>query len=274
MKNVFIFTPTNRYGGLDVAVSCLKKAIKHDTTQIKHLYWYIADELYEERVKARDFNIDIDGVTIIHSRVQKQNGMKRNLASSYQSALDKARSVDADLFISLQDYIWFPEDGIQQFIDFSFKEECLMTGLCHHSLEPSADKIVNNKGLFTVFDEPWSGDKPQGRSWTDVRESGNLTPYATDPIRWEINWGAITREPLHDESLNFDISYDSGIAYENQDYSLQARMKGYSTYQLEGNVAISFPHRSYWPEETEINDGLTQINMKKHHEKWHLDMPH
>lgn len=270
---VIVFTPTTRYGGLDVTHSCLFNQFHHGL----NMTWLLADELLEERQnlyqKLRDNQPWFEIQTLA---VPKQPGLDRNLASSYQLALEYARLVNADLFISLQDYIWIPRNGINLFANFSKANahNCLITGLCHHSKYPEASSIHDEKGLFSIFDRPWNGKMPEGLTWHDVRYTGKSAPYIIDPVRWEANWCAISRNILHDEEINFDISYDAGIAYENQDYALKAQAKGAPIYIMEENVAISLPHRSYWPEATKADDALTLVNQKKHHQKWQITMPH
>jgi hypothetical protein len=200
----------------------------------------------------------------------------RNLAKGYNEVMKQAFESDAELLVTLQDYIWIPRDGLQRFLAASRERpDVLWTGLCDHASGPD---VGENPGLWTVFDEPWDGEKPDYPiQWKDIRVEevakrgvDNTQPFACEPGWWEANWGAIPFS-VYDAGVRFSEDYDKGVAYENQDFAMEASVLGFDTWVDPNNVSISLPHKRYFPE-LEAAD-LEKSNLKMHHEKWMLDMP-
>lgn len=237
--------------------------------------WLIVDELYDERkdVVSEELSLGDDWFSIEHCKIGKDKDKFCNLASAYQFAIEQARDYGADLFLSIQDYIWFPKTTVRQFAIICQQHNCLATALCHHAAEPTAKDISYWDGLITIFDRRWDGERPKGLSWHDVRKEGNGSPYVIEPVRWETNVAAVAKGPLFDERLSFDPDYDNHIAYENQDYACKAERNGYDIMMVEGVEALSFPHRLYWPEETAEYDRECRLNLYSHHRKWGLSLP-
>jgi hypothetical protein len=159
-----------------------------------------------------------------------------------------ARDLDADLFVALQDYTWLPCDGLDRFV--AMAEEfptCLLAGLCSMTDKPGVEGVADPEGLWSIFHEPYDGRKPSSISWLDCRLeiAKGICPVA--PMFWEANWAAIPRRVLHDTSLDYDVAYDRGHGYDNQDYAYRAVGKGYGVWIDTANHAIELPHRAYFP---------------------------
>lgn len=258
---VAVFTPTNRWGGLDITISSLKK-------QTHPYTWVVADEYLQERILVYEDQEMIECTIFVDC--DRQPGNKRALAQAYNNAAEFVIDFDFDLMVSLQDYIWIPDNGIEMFVEvFKKYPECLLTGLVSLSEAPGDEDIADRSGRYTIFKEPLV-DMPKGISWHDVRGT-NL--YAdTNPVtscaaeHWEANWAAIPVELLR-KGARWDLEYDEGIAYENIDFSKRCQTEFKTPCILDKrNHAISIPHREIWPEEREQLERYT--NRYRHENKW------
>lgn len=268
-RYIMVFCPT-RSPGFDVTFNSIKRQKLNDDIK---LVMCVADEYAPERGNDLAEKFEEIGVDYVSFKMSKQKGYKRNLAASYKQAMEFARTIDADGFVTLQDYIWIPEDGIQRFIDVSDNLEDpyhLLTGICHISGDPEPDLVVDHDNMFSIFEEPYD-DKPSTFWWEDVRLVNNGGPgqiKPTFPVEWEANWAYIPRKALYDQRLVYDEDFDKYVAYENQDYAMQATERGYEVIIDTDNIAISLPHKQYWPAEEEHEAPLTQYNKNL------LDMKH
>ena len=271
---VVVFTPSQR-PGFDVTHASLRR--QETDAQI---YWVFSDELYHERVQVVRNMLSQDKASgklkdWVHMNITKKEGYKRNLAAGYNSAMDYARAWGADLFISLQDYIYIGPSGIQQFIDMYKDVEtereirAIYTGITSISSDPTPDKIHDNGGNYTIFKEPYVG-RPQDIDWMDVRyrheEAGVYKQ--TSPLEWETNWACVPKNALYNPQLRFDEGFDKYVAYENQDYAFQAQKLGYRVLIDMNNHAISLPHKKYFPESWAEEKPLTQKNRELVESKW------
>jgi hypothetical protein len=252
---VLLFAPTNRPGGLDLLFSSLKR-------QTYPFTLCMADELANERIHIYEEHEMLDKTIFVECA--KQPGNIRALAQAYNNAAELAVTIDFDLMISLQDYSWIPDNGIQMFVEDHLNyKNALITGLLSLSDAPSDDAIENPYGLFSIFKEPLT-ERPTGISWQDVRgtdlypDGDEVRPCAAE--HWEANWAAIPVE-LFKQGAKWDLSYDEGIAYENIDFAKTCE-KEYNTPCIldKRNMAIGIPHRQIWPEEEE--------QLKRHSNRW------
>lgn len=245
MPKVAVFLPTMRYGGLDVFEASIKRqTIKPDLI-------YVADEL--ERVKVWQDIAEELQIKIKMLYPQANLGDYRHLAAAYNEAAFNSQRDNVDLFISLQDYIYAPPNGIERFLHVFEKDpNALVTGLTHISKDPYPSSIVDKYGDYTIFDEPFYG-KPLKIDWVDVRstdiykfEDGDI--FTVYPEHWEANWSAVPVSMF--EHAKWNTAYDKGIAYENQDFAKKCNLEtGCITLLDLKNVAISLPHKKYWPQE-------------------------
>lgn len=260
MSKVYIFTPTCRYGGVDVTLASVQRQTEKDCT------WIVSDDLADKRPEmweAISNRVDL----IWGKSPDRREGDYRNLAASYNAAVELAlEDPDAVLFITLQDYIWVAEDGVARFLQVNEKNpRSLLTGLCSITADPYPEEVLDRENPYSLFKEPYK-DKPREIDWLDCR-----TQYCND-IRpgnhheWEANWAAVPMILLR-EGLRWDREYDKGVAYENQDLAIQAITNFGSNILIDcENHALSLPHKKYFPEE-EQRDG-TMNNKEWHEKRW------
>jgi hypothetical protein len=247
---IALFLPTCRFGGLDVFEASIKRqTVKPDVI-------FVADS--KERIDAWEqvaLNID-QKIHLLYP--QKNLGDIRNLAKAYNEAAFNSVKSECDLFISLQDYIWIPEYGIERFSYLHQKDpNALLTGITHISKDPLPKKIDNINGDYTIFKKPFYG-KPKEIDWFDVRSTDmynleDVEVYQVYPEHWEANWAAVPVDMFR-RGIKWDTTFDKGIAYENQDFAKQCNKEtGCAVLMDTKNVAISLPHKKYWiSEEAEI----------------------
>lgn len=260
IMKVSIFTPT-RLPGIDVThSSILRQEFKQDT----EINWIISDQLYDKRVEEIEEKLKKWPYEYYHFTLPIRDGNKRNLAESYNEAIRIARDWDSDIFVSLQDYIYVPCDGLQKFIDVHNGVDApyLLTGICHISSDPVEEKIWDLNGAFTIFKEPYTS-MPKRIHWHDVRKGEDRIQngiYQTFPTEWEANWSMVGKQALYDKELMFDEKFDKFIAYENQDYALNASSRGYKVLLDPNNEVISLPHKKYFPHIEKSEAPLTSFN--------------
>lgn len=267
---IAVFTPTKRMGGIDVIEASFKRQ------NYQEFDFFVIDECerdwHWERL-GRDTGIKVTVIKppwMIHAR---------NLARSYNIMVDYAIDGDYDLLISLQDYLWLPEDGVERFagIFAANGDRYLYTGLTSIADEPSTDKIYDLDDPYTIFESPYY-DKPELIQWHDVRgseiyrdwfENGAKIITVSDPMSWEANWAAIPVLLLK-EGLRWDEDYDKGVAYENCQIALDAITKYSAPIMVDSlNHAISLPHRDYF-EEGEIGSENNIRNQTKFHKNLNI----
>lgn len=260
MTRFCVFTPT-RLPGIDVSLASIERQILDPGDEV---LWVIADEI------DREFHANNSQVITKRICVPWDVGNPRNLARAYNYGIREARDWGADIFVSMQDYIWAPENGLQLFaqVDRAMTNigtsKTLLTGYCDISADPSPDLITNPGGWITIFDEPYE-DQPQDIAWYDSRrenKKGAEEICQIPALEWETNWAAISKVALYDEELFYDEEFDAAVAYENQAFSYLAKQKGYIILLDQRNEAISLPHKRYFSQWEKEEAPLTHINRK------------
>lgn len=259
-----VFTPTYRPGGLDVLEASLMRQ------SFKDFVWIVADQRLAKRYIAWgeiQSRVDFD---IMWSTAPIMDGNKRNLCALYNGAADFVVNNNIDMLVSLQDYIYVPEDGLQKFINVhKLYPEDLLTGVTHISRDPYPNKILDLEGDYTIFNGPFTS-QPSRLSWEDVRAT-EIYPAGpdvlpVDPGHWEANWAAVPLSVLK-AGIRWDEEYDKGIAYENMDFAKQAAKElGIKVIFDKTNEVISLPHKDYFEGEREE---IEEFSNRKHYEaKW------
>lgn len=264
---VFVFTPTCHYGGLDVNAASL---VRQDYDG--ELMWAIGDDLFDERQRVVERNCKQLGIPTIHFEPPaRREGYRRNLAAAYNQAIEFALQWEADIFVSMQDYFWLPEDTLSRTAsdiqELDFKHT--LTGLASLTFDPELDKVVDLHGLWTVFDEPYT-DKPQKIKWHDVRE--DMVPAdqlnAVSPIMWEANYSAFPMTVAR-AGCRYDEAYDKNVAYENQDFALTCLVKAEALPYIDPRIhVLGLPHKSYWPELEQADLPFSHAGKDAHYAKW------
>lgn len=260
LRTVAVYTPTRQYGGLDVTVAGL---LRQDLPPDCRMLWLLADDLYDQRRRLPELVELNRTVPVVHWKTETKPGYFRNLCAANNEAIRLARQHNADMLISLQDYIWIPHDGVRRFLWLAeaFEAPSLLTGLCHLPCDPPPDAVADPTGLYTIFATPYTARPRFGHplDWHDCRND-RRGPYIETPMRWETNWGAIPRQALYDERLAFDEEFDRAVAFENQDYCGAAMKLGYHPVVDTGNVSFGLPHKYYWPAQWDAERPKTLTN--------------
>jgi hypothetical protein len=265
MTRFCVFTPT-RLPGIDVTFFSVARQTLGEGDE---LMWIVADEI------DRDLPVPNNVNEMASIKVPWDPGNTRNLARAYNYGLRMAREWDADIFVSLQDYIWAPEHGLKLFESVvqaaaeRDEHKLLITGYCDISADPYPESIVDRENKATIFGVPFEG-KPTDIAWQDARRT-NFNTVGKDPgairqvsaVEWETNWAAIPKTALFDERLAFPEEFDSAVAYENQAYAFLAQQHDYVVVIDPRNAAISLPHKKYWPEYDTIEAPMTKINEQR-----------
>lgn len=261
MKKVVVATVTRRPGGLAQTYDCLLNQVGQGTKF--EVDWIVMDNV--DRTLPDDLEINAERYSL-----PIKEGYERNVATSYNYALNIAQEREADLFISLQDYIWIPPDGVRRFLLlYDLYPTDIYSGLTSISVDPTVDDIVDINNPWTIFDTD-KQIKPKQIAWHDPRTIHGTSYPVLNPMDWESNWSAVPKCVI-DSDIRFDETYDVGAAYENQDFACSCDSQGHETRIDTLNHAISLPHKRYWPQE-EIYD-LDYLNIVRHHRKWNLDLP-
>lgn len=262
-----LFIPTCRPGGIDVFEHCLKTQTEKPDVLV------VCDNLKRKsfwKTVAAWNNIDefvyIDPPLIFGE-------YKRNLARAYNLACEESIYRNCDLLISLQDYIWIPEYGIQRFkfLHKKLGNKFLYTGLCSIG-ESSKNELYSLDDNYSIFKNNYSG-KPDQILWKDVRyelyssyiegtPDGIIT--TNDPNHYEMNWAAFPLK-LYQEGLLWDEEMDYGMACENNLLAFEAINKYDCNVVLDHkNWAISLPHFTYFPADKEA---LVKFNNIERYER-------
>lgn len=264
---ILIFTPT-RLPGIDVTVQSIlrQKMSKH---KLSDIVWLVADELYSSREKYMEYLKDSAEFHVMHCKLPKI--YMTNLAHCYNYALQWAQNIDAELFISLQDYVYIPSDGVQKFLDAMDEfPDCLYTGPTHLMTEPTPDAVANKDNPLSVWKDGLTArTQPSGAYfYKDARlANGNPDRHKVHPRGWETNWSAASRAAIR-AGIRMDETYDAGRAFENQDYAYQAHKAGMPTVFDPDNVAWGVHHKAIWPEIEAREIDLSRKNMEMHLRKW------
>lgn len=238
-----VFTPT-RHAGLSVTYSSIMK----QTSLPK--YWLVADQLDRQDLV---FEKCKDKITPVYCRLPVKEGDAGNLETVCNWALQKARELEVDLLVFLQDYIWLPSDGVELFEkDARHHPFSLLTGRCDLASGPRATKVNDPWDIFPrPIDSfmqpppPYEIDPRVQYGW----KHGRITNHG-----WEINWGAMPYESIH-SGINFDEDYNKGVQYGNTQFSFDIA-RHFRDYPIKdggyvwfnpNNHAYAMPHRDYFP---------------------------
>lgn len=268
---VAIFTPTQR-PGFDVTWHSIRR---QDCDA--DILWIVCDELLGKRRQVFESMTapDREKYKTNVFWLPKKPGYKRNLARAYNTAMDIARDWEAHMFISLQDYIYVPEDGVSKFmqmyqdIQLNLDAPAIYTGITSISADPGVETVHDREAMFSIFKESYD-KRPEMIEWMDCRfKADHPAQYQVVPaVEFETNWACIPHEALYDEKLYFDEEYDKAVAYENQDYAFKAKSLNYEVLIDYDNQVISLPHKKYFAEEWAEEEPLTQTNRELCEGKW------
>lgn len=243
---ISIITVTNRFGGLDLQWSAIRKQT------FKDFEWVLCDTLANKRRGVlKKFTNDDPRIKHIQQNSPKK-GSVTGLAQAENQAL---RSASGELCIMLQDYIYI-EPGCLETYWFHYTNmvgKALITGVGDIYGKPGKEDIVDNRGLLTVFKEPFTG-KPDHVVWTDPRRSSHYGSfYQCYPNDIEFNFCSVPMKCFK-ELGGLDEEYDLvGHAWDNVNIAIRASMLGYDTYIDQTNECRGLNHDDFWPNKVKID---------------------
>jgi len=258
-KSISLIYISNRYGGLDILKSSLKRQLYQDDLEL-----VFVDGLYEERkdiVKSyfEELTDSFTNFTLKHLpdvEMDAENGYKCKLARCDNKAFKNCTNT---LIVSVQDYIYIPAYGLERFYNLHLeKPNSLLTGISHQYYYPSKEDIKDEKGLITIYGKEYT-DRPEVLCWRDPRQSlynGVEVVRKAYPIEWELNWAAVPYSIIK-ELGGMDEEYDRhGFGYDNTNIATRADMLGYEVYLDNQNEVYCVSHDKYWNNYYKDNDIL------------------
>lgn len=269
---IVVFTPTNSYGGLDVTWSSLARQ-----TMASRITWVVADDLLSRRANLYTaMRTSGELADVVPISVPHVPGYPSNLTSCYIRGMRLAREMNADIFISLQDYIYIDPHQVESFVEMARENpNDLGTGLCSITDNPAPEQVRDPHGLYTVFDEPFTSRPTESLWWSDyeMRGQGKMNPPGVydcgHPYCWELNWAYVPRTLLHDDSLNFDPEFDRGLSKDHHVYAQECMLRRGARVIIDTrNHALGLPHKLYFPEATEKRERLGEINVAYARERY------
>jgi hypothetical protein len=264
MTRIAVFTPTCRYGGLDIAIAGLRRQKLREGDEFS---WFIVDSCPETRSEAI-FKVKNNGdFASLYLHMPPAESGQSSLCQACNLAVKWARTMDADLFIFMHDYTWIPDNGLARFAE-SCAPNTLTAGVCHHAKYPLASAVAYPKGLYTIFAAPYETSLAPEVSWRDCRHTPGGGVRVCDTIHFEPPWAAIGRDCLYDERLYFDEEFDKAFRYENQDYAFRAKSLGYEIRVDHENEAIQLPHWDYFAKEYADHNAGQERNRAIIKERW------
>lgn len=244
--SVSVITVTNRYGGIDLNWSSLRRQT------FKNFEWILNDTLQEERKEAvRSYTRN--DVRIRHlAQGRKSPEAKTWLNHAENEAIAQAQG---ELIVLLQDYIHIAPDALEKFwYQYQDNPKRMVTGVGHQYGKPGKEDIVDPKGLITVFSTPFEGI-PEQIVWQDPRmrtDQGSF--YACMPNDIEFNYCAIPTKAFYDIG-GCDEEYDMvGHAWDNCSVAERAFMLGYEPYIDQSNESKSVRHDDFFDTKVKVDD--------------------
>lgn len=264
VPKISVITCTNRYGGIDINWSSLRRQVFHQ------FEWILCDTLYDERRDAVANYVHGD-VRVRHFKQwPKQSGVKTWLAHAENQAIKETKG---ELVVFLQDYIHIDPQGLEKFwIQYKDNPKRMITGVGHQYGKPGKENIVNPKGLITIFDKPFEGT-PKSIVWQDPRSidgrdwwKGSF--YKCIPNYIEFNYCAIPRKALFDiGGCDEELDY-WGHAWDNVSVAIRASLLGYESWIDQTNESKSVRHDDFFG--TQVKDTDWRIVSNKCSERLQL----
>lgn len=238
IPKISVITVSNRFGGVDINYSALKRQT------FKDWEWVFCDTLYEERKEAVQTYTKKDG-RVRHIRQRAKDPLARTWLNHAEN--QGIRESKGELVVFLQDYIHIQPDALEKFwLQYSANNKCMITGVGHQYGNPGKNDLGDLEGLITVFKEPFER-QPTQIVWQDPRMRTDLGSfYECFANDIEANYCAISRKMLY-EIGGMDESMDYiGHAWDNVSMAVRGFMLGYTPYIDQSNESFSVNHDSFF----------------------------
>lgn len=230
--NVSVITPTYRVGGVDVAFHSLKNQ------KMKNFEFVLIDELYDARHELVEEKAREMGINLKH--VRPMTISKSSFSTQWNAGFVYA---SGELIFTLDDYTYLPPDTLQRHWDAYVKSKrtATLTGVCNEIEFPEAKysfPIMKGKEFlhgepdyYSVFKEPAEKIFPDKMKL--IREDGRWAVWEEDAEGY-LPQGTLkvyvnVSIPLDIcVALNgFDVGYDAGDGYRDQDLYARAEIYGH-----------------------------------------------
>jgi glycosyltransferase involved in cell wall biosynthesis len=244
---ISVITVTNRYGGIDINWSGLKRQT------FKDFEWILVDTKYEERKEAiKTYTKD---ERVHHVKQRPKEALARTWLNHAEN--QGIRESKGELIVFLQDYIHIEPDALEKFwLQYQAEPKCFVSGVGNQYVCPQPTDL---KGLITVFDKPYT-QRPTTVVWQDPRLRKDLGSfYECRPEDWEVNYAMCPRQMLYDVG-GFDEEYDyQGHAFDNCSVAFRGYALGYKPYLDQSNESFSINNDSFSKEKLKTQEDFLRI---------------
>jgi hypothetical protein len=183
---ISVITVTRRPGSIDVTWGGLRRQT------FTSFEWILCDELFDRRHE--EVAAYVDDERLRHIRAPAHPGALWNLHKSYNEALRQCRGT---FVVSLQDYIWIPDDGLRRVWEAyrHLGARALVSGTA--ALYELPVDIHDPLGKISVFGQPWEG-RPTVMTRSDHRAGGRHRFEEKPFWMWELNWGGAPLDTFYE----------------------------------------------------------------------------
>ena len=223
MSKISVLTVFKRPGGELLVKQCLDKQTFTD------FEWIIVTPVKTITI--------IPDKTKILDDPPKEEGDVWCLNKAYNAGI---RACTSELIVSIQDEVWFPEDGLEKFwFHYQKDKKGCVTGV--------GDKYLRLNKY----------NKPEVKIWDDPRKGMQIESYGkTIPNNWELNYCSIPKQGFYDIG-GFDETFDKYYGWDNVDVALRLEHFGYRFYMDKTNESMSLKQEMPvdWEEKNAHNGG-------------------
>lgn len=232
---VSIITPTIREGWWYIMANNISKSIYNK------IEWIVIDDHKKDRkeiaeMMAQKYNLNI--------RYIRGGG---SLAKANNIAMREAKG---DLLVWLQDFILIPENAIGDLVSIYRRNPTALIAPVDEywfTISPDTDDRID-----------WFGvENPITRlSWKNIRQQHLGLRETTNPMDFELNFGAIPSKTLKDLG-GWHEEWDERMGYDNTEIAMRAMMAGYKVLVDDSIIATCLDV-----------EGKTQGSVKTHDNIW------
>lgn len=187
---ISVITLTNRPGSIDVTWGGLQRQTLED------FEWILCDELFDWR--RDEVAAYVGDRRLRHIPAPTRPGALWNLHKSYNEALRRCRG---RFVVSLQDYIWIPDDGLHRFWEAyeQLGPRALVTGVStlYELPRELGEDVQQPPGKISLFARPWEG-RPTVMTRPDHRAGGEGRFVEKPFWMWELNWGGAPLDTFYE----------------------------------------------------------------------------
>lgn len=200
----------------------------------KNVEWVIVDDYKDNRQAvadkyAKEYNLDIKYVRGKERDVKRTYGLVNANNTGYKVAT-------GEIIIILQDFMYMPDNGIEQIVDLYRKNPDALIAPTDHLYEPKIKPNINSEDWFDG-----SLDFKGELIWKNNRNIGMGIRESDSPYEFEQNYCAIPKSII--EALNGWYEFiDEGLGFDNTEFAYRALKSGYRLLVDDTNVGYGINH--------------------------------